>query len=441
MNGIRFFLILITVFPTIFSAYGQNLPQATALPGDNLIPGASKEKNISEKSLPGDKTIPSTNAYDLSDPEIKAAIDASKKTLDNVRNQILDKADSSLSPPEEVSPSEVSSPPDESISEVHRSSSFEPKSTAQKNRNYNKNFNGLDEKSRDPPLFTDTKGGVRIFNQALRSAKRLNKDSFTLPSTSIAMATTLYGIEAIGSADRYVPAELNYAWLGPNGTIVEMKNCRIWLIVRGDYSTERIYGKSQSMSCRAASGETFDIPIEAHMVDQAEEYLGARGTLVARGKALASAMSFLSDGVKSFGAAMSAAQVNTEVTPSSGLGDPIKGSNVGGDKNQYIVGQTLSGSSAKFLDWWIEYYQSLSPTIAIGPGKKIYLALQKTVQIPKIFFGNKIKNSDPSIVTRLNPSDDNVDISGSRKVNTKNDFNVSQQSDQDIRKDNHGTEP
>jgi hypothetical protein len=154
------------------------------------------------------------------------------------------------------------------------------------------------------------------------------------------------------------------------------------------------------------------------MVDQKEEYLGARGTLVARGKALASALSFLSDGVKAFGSAMAAAQVNTEVTSGGGFGDPVKGSYVGGDKNKYIVGQTLSGTSAKFLDWWIDYYQSLSPTIAIGPGKKIYLALHRTVHIPKIFFGARLDTRQIESISLLEKNDSSESAASSQKVNT-----------------------
>jgi hypothetical protein len=372
--------------------FAENLPQGSVLPGDNLLPsGASQNIGQKSKMLPGDQTIPT---YEIVDPELKEAMEKSRKALEDMRSKgVGAQSQQNFSPnlSSHQSPAQALMPETSEVAETLPLPEAFPPPLAEPNsvknrRSRGSKFVGLG----DGDGYSDTKDGVRIFSQGLNFARAASKETFTLPATSIALATTLYGIEATGNVERLVPAELNYAWLGPNGTVVEMKDCRLWLAVRGDYSTERIYGRSQSISCRAPTGETFDIPIEAQMVDQNEEYLGARGTLVTRGKALASALSFLSDGVKAFGSAMASAQVNTEVTSGGGLSDAVKGSNVGGDKNKYMMGQTLSGSSAKFLDWWIDYYQSLSPTIAIGPGKKIYLALQRTVHIPKIFFGERL---------------------------------------------------
>ncbi len=411
--------LLTAIFPGVVSA--QSLPQGSVLPGDKLIPsGASQNSGQKAKMLPGDQTIPS---YEVGDPELRAAMEKSRKALEDIRNRPMgaqppvEPAQSALAEPDAQPVAAESQPLPEAVPTP-------PVRKKIKNRYENRAYS---VSQGDGPSYSDTKEGVRIFNQGLIAARSPGKDTFTLPATSIALATTLYGIEATGNVERFVPAELNYAWLGPNGTVVEMKNCRLWISVRGDYSTERIYGRSQSISCRAPTGETFDIPIEAHMVDQKEEYLGARGTLVARGKALASALSFLSDGVKSFGSAMAAAQVNTEVSSGGGFGDPVKGSNVGGDKNKYIIGQTLSGSSAKFLDWWIDYYQSLSPTIAIGPGKKIYLALHRTVHIPKVFFGEKLNSRQIEAISLIEKGEPGDSADSSQKVNTSHALKASHQ--------------
>jgi hypothetical protein len=406
-------------------ALAQNLPQATVLPGDKIIPsGVAQPDGQKARSLPGDQTIPS---YETSDPEFKAAVERARNALQDLKNKHMGSV-SGPSDVEDLPPAELQdaavplSDPAVKAQESLPLPELLPKTPRRVKR---QNVKSLDLLRDDRSSYTDTKDGVRIFNQALQQPNSRGGDTYTLPATSIALATTLYGIEATSNVERLVPAELNYAWLGPNGTVVEMKNCRLWIAVRGDYSTERVYGRSKSMSCRTSSGETFDIPVEAHMVDQQEEYLGAKGTLVARGKALASALSFLSDGVKAFGSAMAAAQVNTEVTPSGGLGDPVKGSNVGGDKNKYIIGQTLSGTSSKFLDWWIEYYQSLSPTIAMGPGKKIYLALQNTIHVPKIFFGDRLTSGQIESAVGSFSGDGHHSVDSQKQVNTKSFLKIS----------------
>lgn len=414
----KLFTLFIVILMVAEKAYAQNLPQATALPGDKIIPsGVAQPDGQKARSLPGDQTIPS---YETSDPELKAAVERARNALQDLKNKHM----GSVSSPSEVETIPPSEPPSvplplpDPLVKAQESIPLPEVVPKAPRRVKNLSVRSLDALSDDRASYIDTKDGVRIFNQGLQRPNGGTRDNYTLPATSIALASTLYGIEATSNVERLVPAELNYAWLGPNGTVVEMKNCRLWIAVRGDYSTERVYGRSKSMSCRTPSGETFDIPVEAHMVDQQEEYLGAKGTLVARGKALASALSFLSDGVKAFGSAMAAAQVNTEVTPSGGLGDPVKGSNVGGDKNKYIIGQTLSGTSSKFLDWWIEYYQSLSPTIAMGPGKKIYLALQNTIHVPKIFFGDRLTSGQVESALDSLPDNAKHPVDSQKKINT-----------------------
>lgn len=229
------------------------------------------------------------------------------------------------------------------------------------------------------------KSGIKIFqNRNLDS-----EPTISLPSSSFALATTLYGIEATPVQYRPLLVELKQTWSGPNQAIVEMRGCRLWLNVKGNYATERIIGSSDSMSCRAPNGITFDIPIHAYIIDQKEEYFGAKGIMVAKGKTLASALSFLSDGVNAFGKAMSAAQVTTNIAKD--ISDTTFSSNstnqVAGDSNKFIAGSSIAGSTGKFLNWWIEYYSSLEPTVAIGPGKQIFLVIQGSIKIPKIFFG------------------------------------------------------
>jgi hypothetical protein len=387
-TALRGTLGLIALLPLLLgerAAAADDLPQAEPIAGDQVIPGAASDR---DPTLPGDTVIPD---YRVKDPELRRKLEEAKRALQKLRDDTAREAvdPPSRQPPLEpalVLPSEVKAP------ELQPAPLplAEPRSKPRKKK----------KQAAAEPTFRDEAGGVRVFTRNLTAAKRPASDTFTLPSTSIALATLLYGIEATSTEERMVPAELNYAWLGPNDAVVEMKNCRLWIKVKGDYSTERIYGTSESLSCRAPGGETFDIPISAHMVDKEEEYLGAKGELVARGKALASALSFLSDGVGAFGSAMASAQVETEVAPSGEGGAPVKGSNVGGDKNKYIAGKTVAGSTAKFLDWWIGYYQSLAPTIAIGPGKKIYLAVHGTVEIPRIFFGARVERSQFGALTK-----------------------------------------
>lgn len=210
-------------------------------------------------------------------------------------------------------------------------------------------------------------------------------NSITLPSGSTALATLMAGVEVSNEIET-VNAKLDYAFLGPNGAIVELKGCHIWLDVSGNYNTERIKGVGKSISCKTPNGSTFEVPMYVQLRDERDEYIGKKAKLITRGKIAQAALQFLQSGVKEFGKAMAAAQVTSEVVPGGPNTDSQSASNVTGSTSKYIGGQALAGASAGFLDWWINYYKSLSPTLAMAPGSKVFLTVKGEVQIPKEFF-------------------------------------------------------
>lgn len=217
-------------------------------------------------------------------------------------------------------------------------------------------------------------------------------NSITLPSGSTALATLMAGVE-VSNETEFVNAKLDYAFLGPNGAIVELKGCHIWLQVSGNYNTERIKGIGKSLSCKTPSGSTFEVPMFVQLRDQGDEYIGKKAKLITRGKIAQAAMQFLQSGVTEFGKAMAAAQVTSEVVPGGPNSSSQSASNVTGSNSKYIGGQALAGASAGFLDWWINYYKSLSPTLAMAPGSKVFLTVKGEVQIPKEFF-DKVEESE-----------------------------------------------
>ena len=225
--------------------------------------------------------------------------------------------------------------------------------------------------------------GIYVLNAPLIAPDTIN--SITLPSGSTALATLMAGVE-VSTEMRQVDARLDYAFLGPNGAVVELKGCHIWLDVSGSYNTERIYGEGKTISCRTNKGSTFEIPLHAQLRDFKDEYLGKKAELITRGKVAAAAMQFLQSGVSEFGKAMAAAQVQTDLSSGGVNSNPQTASNVQGNDARYMLGKSIAGASAGFLDWWIDYYKSLSPTLAMAPGSKIFLTIKGEVQIPQEFF-------------------------------------------------------
>lgn len=250
-----------------------------------------------------------------------------------------------------------------------------------------------------PPVkkITQKLSNINIF----KLKNKVEKDQhISLPSGSSALATLLGGIE-VAQEKRQIDARVDFAFLGPNKTFVELTGCIVWLEVGGNYNTERIYGKGYSLSCRSANGTTFEVPIKAHIKDKSDEFLGMKGELITRGKVAAAALSFLRDGIQEFGKAISAAQVVTEISQGNQISPGMKGENIFGDKSKYIAGQSVAGATGKFLNWWVDYYTGLEPTLAVPPGHKLFLTIEGEVQVPKIFFKPTSKKENNNVANTL----------------------------------------
>ena len=352
---------LILILVLLSKAFAQTTPSENAMNSDQVTPQLLEEKN---NLVPEDRVLPNLSLLSLKDHLILKHIEKSKNILNNfagtkneVKSVVKDEVKTVQSVEQNPPPlSEVKIIPAPEIPTSHDS--------------------------------YEDKDGIRIFKKNLKfSREKEAQPTITLPSGSSALATLLGGVE-LASEERSIDARLDYAFLGPNKAVVELTGCVTWIKLKGDYNTERLYGNAYSISCRAPNGKTFEIAIKAHVKDEKDEYLGAKGKLLANGKLAAAALSFLKDGTVAFGDALSHSQTTTTVVGGGLTGNSTSGQNVTGDKESYVLGQTASGAAGKFLNWWVDYYTSLSPTIAVEPGKKIFLSLEGEVQIPEIFFSN-----------------------------------------------------
>lgn len=252
---------------------------------------------------------------------------------------------------------------------------------------------------------------AKIFEENLKYRSSLvGIPTITLPSHSSAPATINYGVKAINGDNRRLAVTLNYSFLGPNNTVVELTGCGAYVTVTSVQSTARLCGEVADLTCRTEEGQVFTIPFKAHLVDAEDNFECVKGVIVHNGKLTAGALAFLSDGTDAFGKAMAAAQVTTQVQTNDDGARGVTGSNVTGNKNKYIAGQTISGATGRFLNWHLDFYQSLQPTTEVGGGQKVFLYTDGDTEIPKIFFVSK-KETDKS------------------KVNTKGSLTLFQPSD------------
>ena len=249
-----------------------------------------------------------------------------------------------------------------------------------------------------PPFFA--RENTKVFHENAGYAQQLSGlEVLSLPSNSAALATVVAGLKVRPGASMRLPVTLNYAFLGPNEAVVEMSGCEAYISVESDVNVSRLYGELGSLSCRAPTGQTFNIAFKAHIVDEQDNFVGVEGRTVLNGKLSAGLLAFLQDGTSAFGKAMAAAQVTTQVQTSSEGKQGVSGSNVKGNKDQYIAGQTIAGATGRFLNWWVDYYQAMQPTVEVASGRKLFLLSDGEFEIPKVFFGDVV---EPQKLSRVN---------------------------------------
>ena len=351
----KYLILLLLCNPS----YLLSSPGKSTLPGDKVISGAT-----STPYIPGDQVIPH---LDLGDVSINDYIEKTKTLIDKAIKEGEPKNARVRTVSAERNVTRQSRPILVSKAKTKKEAPVEQETQAYEAPSYY--------------------SGMRIIHQNLKYVGMNNyREMVNLPKTSVALGTTLSGVEVAHKPEKIL-IQLDYAFIGPNGSIVEMTGCRMWASVTGDEATVRIKGKIDEVTCMTPSGKSFTRSMEAQILDGKDEYNGVKGETVFYGKDMAIFLDFINGGLTAFGDAMSRFQVKTEV---SGNENPVQTENITGDETKYIAGKTLSGSMGKMMNWWVDYYMGLSPKVAVPTGSKVFIGLLSDVDIPKEFFGSRI---------------------------------------------------
>ena len=213
------------------------------------------------------------------------------------------------------------------------------------------------------------------------------EDTITLPSGAHAFGRIKFGDEVAAGGGQEVLLELDYAFLGPNDSVVEMTGCVAWLQISANFNTQRVVGSLQDMTCTSPRGRVFTIPLNGPIVGISHGYAGVDSELIMRGPAKAAALKFLSEITSAYGAATAATETTTRLL-SAGEGQLDKSTNVTGSKGAYTGGKILE-ANGRFLDYISSFFSSMQPTLALAPGSKVHVVNRYNIQVPKIFFKEK----------------------------------------------------
>lgn len=222
---------------------------------------------------------------------------------------------------------------------------------------------------------------ISVFSSNLRTKK---EETITVPSGSHAFGRAKFGEEVTAKGEREIVAQLDYAFLGPNESIVEMTGCVVWFTVNSDFHSQKVRGQAKDLTCVSPSGRVFTVAVEGVLVGAAKEYGGTESSLIMRGPAKAAALKFLGDITSAYGNALSTMETTTRAIRAGEDRDSTV-SNVTGDKSKFVGGKVLE-ANGEFLKYISSFFQAMEPTLALAPGTKIHFVNRYNVEIPKEFF-------------------------------------------------------
>lgn len=349
---------LLVLFLISSSAWAENNSSISSLRGDATSAPIHDQKS---QEIPGDKVIPPIDNQNI-DAAIEKARNAWREEKERRAIQMKAEADA-----DEVFRQEKEK--QEEVKTVVANSTQKPKPKYWKPRKHK-------------PIVLEKPTGqtITIFQQNLAT----EEETITLPSGAHAFGRIKFGEEVTIQGEQEVLLELDYAFLGPNESVVEMTGCITWLQVQANFHTQKVKGHMQDMTCTMKDGRVFTLPLSGPIVEVATGYAGVDSDLIMRGPAKAMAVKFLSEITTAYGAATSAVETTTNIV-AAGKGQTDKATNITGSNEHYVAGKIME-ANGKFLDYIASFFIGMQPTLALAPGAKVHVVNRYNVKIPKQFF-------------------------------------------------------
>jgi conjugal transfer pilus assembly protein TraB len=173
---------------------------------------------------------------------------------------------------------------------------------------------------------------------------------------------------------------MDYAFIGPNESKIDLSGCFGISKAQGDLSTERVQMQVTKLSCVSKQGRLFERDINGFVADDKDNSFAVIGDVNSKQDRVA-AQAFLSSIVEGVGKAIQQTQTTQQTTPLGG-----SQSTVTGDAAKYIAAGGASEAASQVTQWYLRQAQGLLPTINVGSGQDIWVVMQDKVELPNWYF-------------------------------------------------------
>ena len=201
-----------------------------------------------------------------------------------------------------------------------------------------------------------------------------------IPSGSYVKAKMMTGVEAPEGKNYPVLLQLDYAFIGPNKTKIDLTGCFGISKAQGDLSTERVQMQMTKISCVSQKGKMFEREVNGFVADDKDNSFAVIGSVSTKQDRVA-ATAFLSSVVEGVGKAIQQAQTTQQTNALGGAQSLITG-----DQAKYIGAGGVSNAASMVTQWYLQQANRLLPTINIGSGQDIWVVMQDKVELPNWYF-------------------------------------------------------
>ena len=212
---------------------------------------------------------------------------------------------------------------------------------------------------------------------------------FYIPSGTFVEGILLSGLDAptgMGAKKDTIPVLINLVdnSILPNDWKQDLKDCRVIGEAYGDLSSERVYIRTDYMSCVDDEGNVYDFSFDGYVAGE-DGKVGLRGRVVSKQGALI-ARAFLSSFFEGAGNVLQTTATTTTIT-----GSGVVSSVQPGKVARAGVFAGFAESARRLSDYYMKLLDQTFPVIEIGAGRKVTIVVQRGKWIQRIGKTEKVE--------------------------------------------------
>jgi conjugal transfer pilus assembly protein TraB len=212
---------------------------------------------------------------------------------------------------------------------------------------------------------------------------------FYIPSGTFVEGILLSGLDAptgMGAKQDTIPVLINLVdnSILPNDWRQDLKDCRVIGEAYGDLSSERVYIRTDYMSCVDNEGNVYDFSFDGYVAGE-DGKVGLRGRVVSKQGALI-ARAFLSSFFEGAGNVLQTTATTTTIT-----GSGVVSSVQPGKVARAGVFAGFAESARRLCDYYMKLLDQTFPVIEIGAGRKVTIVVQRGKWIQRIGKTEKVE--------------------------------------------------